>query len=155
MANELTALLAALDEAYGRTAWHGPNLRSAIRGVTPALAAWRPAPRHHNIWEIVVHATYWKHVVTERLTGERRPFPFAGSDWFERPGGGRSWTDDVRLLEQTHRRLRAAVAARSPRTLERRVFFKRQRAAFNIRGIAAHDVYHAGQIQLIKALKRR
>ena len=54
------SLLVVLDQAYDRTSWHGTNLRGSIRRVPLSMAAWRPAPGRHNIWEVVVHAAYWK-----------------------------------------------------------------------------------------------
>ena len=41
--SELSLLLRLFDEAYLRKAWHGPNLRGSIRGVTAEEAAWQPA----------------------------------------------------------------------------------------------------------------
>jgi hypothetical protein len=66
----------------------------------------------------------------------------------------RSWAQEVRLLIDEHRKLRAAVAAFPPRALDRPVDAKGQTAVFTIRGIAAHDLYHAGQIQLLKRLQK-
>ena len=65
-------LLALLDEAFERKAWHGPNLKGALRGITAREAAWRPAPGSHNIWELVLHAAYWKYAVRRMLTGQKR-----------------------------------------------------------------------------------
>ena len=144
-------LVAMIDEAFDRRAWHGPTLRRAVSGVTPAQAAWRPAPGRHNIWELAVHAAYWKHEVRRRLTGGPRDvFPLKGRNWFAADGG--SWRDAVRMLVGEHRSLRAAILALPPRALGRRVR-GRDTAAFTIRGIAAHDLYHAGQIQLLKRLR--
>ena len=56
-------LLALLDEAYDRRSWHGTNLRGAVRTIEPHQATWRPGPGRHNVWELVVHAAYWKYVV--------------------------------------------------------------------------------------------
>src|SRR5688500_2523546 len=67
-APDVAQILFLLDTAYDHASWHGPNLRGAIRGVTPPRAAWRPAPGRHNIWELVVHAAYWKYVAWRRLT---------------------------------------------------------------------------------------
>lgn len=146
-------LLALVDEAFDRQAWHGPTLRGSLRGVTPAQAQWRPAPGRHNIRELTVHAASWKYAVRRRLNGEKRgSFALKGSNWFE-SGGARTWKDDVRLLEEEHAKLRAAVAAYPGARLHRPVDAKRQNAAFTIRGIAAHDLYHAGQIQLLKKLQ--
>jgi hypothetical protein len=74
-----------------------------------------------------------------------------GSNWFD--VSGRSWSDDLRLLVEAHRELRAAIAALPQSALGRRVR-GRDTAAYTIRGIAAHDLYHAGQIQLLKRLQR-
>src|SRR6266404_471126 len=83
---EIEHLLGLLDEAYKRAAWHGPNLRGSIRGVTAHEAAWRPKAGRHNIWEIAVHAAYWKYTVRRRLLGKKRgSFSLPGSNWFLRP----------------------------------------------------------------------
>ncbi len=64
----MNVLLDLLDEAFDKKSWHGPNLRGSIRGVTAQQAAWRPGPDRHNIWELTLHAAYWKYVVRRRLT---------------------------------------------------------------------------------------
>jgi hypothetical protein len=124
--------------------------------MSPVVASWRPAPGRHNIWEIVVHAAYWKYAVRRRLARDKRgSFALSGSNWFARPQGeglDRAWAGDVRLLVDEHRRLREAIAAIPARDLERPVGSQSTTAAHLIRGIAAHDLYHAGQIQLIKRL---
>lgn len=154
-------LLEGLDEAFERRSWHGTNLRGAIRGLTPAAAAWRPAPGRHNIWEIVVHAAYWKYVVWRRLTGAARgSFPLEGSNWLLRPEPSRrnlarAWSDDVKLLVDQHRRLRKAVAGLRAANLHKRLGGSAGSPAFLVQGISAHDLYHAGQIQLLKRLRRR
>lgn len=78
VAPEIRLLLALLDEGFDRAAWHGPNLRGALRGLTAAHAAQRPAPGRHCIWEIALHCAYWKYAVCRRLTGEgaRGSFPW-------------------------------------------------------------------------------
>jgi uncharacterized damage-inducible protein DinB len=149
--------LEAIDLAYDRQSWHGTNLRGSLRGVTPRLAAWRPAPRRHNIWELAVHAAYWKYAVWRRLTGEKRgSFPLDGSNWFQRPTDltDAAWKADLALLDERHRALRAAVASLPASRLQTPVQGKRT-TAWLLAGIAAHDLYHAGQIQLIKRLKQK
>ena len=68
----LRILLHLVDEAFDRKAWHGTTLLGSIRGVPAAAAAWRPAPRRHNIWELTVHTAYWKYAVRRLLAGEKR-----------------------------------------------------------------------------------
>jgi hypothetical protein len=148
-------LLQLLDRGYDRQSWHGPNLRGAIRRVDAATAAWRPECGRHNIWEIVVHAAYWKYAIRRRLLGEKRgSFELKGSNWFVRPvaASAQAWDEDVALLDECHRTLRAAAAGMSPRDLSRKQPGSKFSNLDLIAGIAAHDVYHAGQIQLLKRL---
>ena len=152
---EIEHLLALLDEAYKGPAWHGPNLRGSIRGLTAGQAAWRPKPGRHNIWEIVVHAAYWKYTVTRRLLGEKRgSFSLPGSNWFVRPAdrSEKAWRADIVLLEREQQRLREAVAELQPESLDRPARGSKTLTRRLIAGIALHDVYHAGQIQLLKRL---
>ena len=154
---EIALLLGLIDEAFDKAAWHGPNLRGSIRGLSPGDAATRPGKGRHNIWEIVVHAAYWKYAVRRRLLGEKRgSFPLKGSNWFKRPvdASARAWREDVALLEDCHRRLREAIEGVNPKDLYRRRPGSRFTTASMIWGIAAHDLYHAGQIQLLKRLVR-
>jgi hypothetical protein len=154
---EIEHLLALLDEAYKRAAWHGPNLRGSIRGLTPKEAAWRPKAGRHNIWEIAVHAAYWKYAVRRRLLGEERgSFSLPGSNWFLRPvgRGDKAWRADISMLEGEHQRLVAAVSALPPEALDRTARGGKTIVRRLITGIALHDVYHAGQIQLIKKLMK-
>ncbi|MCU0241826.1 MAG: DinB family protein [Vicinamibacteria bacterium] len=157
-APQIDLLAGFLDEAFEVKAWHGPNLRGAIRGLTARAAAWRPAPGRHNIWEIVVHAAYWKYAVWRRITGTKRgSFPYKGSNWFERPlprarNIEAEWRADVAMLVIFHRRLMDEVLRLRDADLPRRTRGSRQTNLTVMRGIAAHDLYHAGQIQLIKRL---
>jgi hypothetical protein len=162
MAPDIRRLLAVIDSAYDRRSWHGTSLRGSIRGLTARQAAWRPAgtgPQPpHNIWELVVHSAYWKYAALRRLTGARRgSFALEGSNWFDRGStlDERAWREDIAILDRTHRLLREAVAALSPSDLDRR----QAKGAFStfalLVGVAAHDLYHAGQIQLLKRLQPR
>jgi hypothetical protein len=148
-------LLDALDQAYDKPSWHGANLRGSLRKLTLDELCWRPGPSRHNIWEIVVHAAYWKYAVWRRIVGEKRgSFVEKGSNWFARPvkKTEAAWKADLRLLQAMHDSMREAVAGVASRDLHRKSRGSRHTNAFMITGIAAHDLYHAGQIQLLKAL---
>lgn len=161
MAADVNAqLLEWLDQAYNRRSWHGTNLRGSLRGLSAGDAAWRPGPGRHNIWELTVHCAYWKYAVWRRVTGARRgSFPLEGSNWFERPAErhddrtDRAWQADIALLNRMHRLLREAAAECSTRDLERRPKGSTFTNRALISGSAAHDLYHAGQIQVLKRLR--
>lgn len=152
---ERDLLLTQIDQAYDRRSWHGTNLRGSVRGLTPPEAAWRSHPHRHSIQEIVVHAAYWKYAVTRRLTGEKRgSFPLKGSNWFPREGAdAAAWRADLHLLQDCHRRLRATIEALDSRRLHRSVGGSLTGLSL-VSGIIAHDLYHAGQIQLLKRQRR-
>ena len=143
-------LLQIIDAGYEKRAWHGPNLKQSLRGISAKEASWRPGPGRHNIWEIVLHAAYWKYIVRRRLVGAPRgSFSLAGSNWFPAPAkaSDEAWKRDRALLEQEHGKLRDAIAGLGDPSL-------RQAPLAWLYGIAFHDVYHAGQIQLLKRLLR-
>jgi hypothetical protein len=151
----VSLLLEIMDQTFNRKGWHGTTLRGSLRGLTPAEALWRPGPGRHNIWELALHTAYWKYVVRRRLAGaavgsfDRRP-----SDWpaIPAPANQRAWKADVALLDAEHAKLREVVVRLRPAALEARSPRGVWTGAEEIHGVAAHDLYHTGQIQLIKRL---
>ena len=153
----ISLLLRILDQAYDQKSWHGTTLRGSLRGLTAEEALWRPGKGRHNIWELALHTAYWKYVVRRRLAGDAiGSFERSPSNWpaVPDPADGRAWKRDVALLDAEHRKLRAVVARLSPAALgklsPRGVWTNGE----EIHGLAAHDLYHTGQIQLIKRLMR-
>jgi hypothetical protein len=144
-------LLQLLSEAYEEKTWHGPNLKQSIRGVSARVAAWRPQRGRHNISEFTVHAAYWKYTVRRRLLGEPRgSFAIKGTNFFAmpEPPTEAAWRNCRQLLEDEHRKLIAAVG--DPR--HSRAVKKQMRMIF---GVAFHDIYHAGQIRLLRRMQER
>ena len=145
-------VLALLDEAYEKKTWHGPNLKQSVKRVTAKQAARRPGPGRHNIWEVTLHAAYWKYAVRRRIEGGKRgSFALKGSNFFARPEKGKlnevAWSTDKKLLEREHRALRLTVV---------KVLGAARGAKFvnQLYGVAFHDIYHAGQIRLLRRLMK-
>ena len=176
-------LLQVLDQAFTAKGWQGTTLSGAVRGLTAPQALWRPTlspgggegagiaraarekpsagqlpPARHNIWELVLHTAYWKHVVRERVEGgSRTSFPRAPRNFPSVPPhpDAAAWKADVALLKREHELLRRTVARLTPARLGAPVSRSPWVVAEQVFGVAAHDVYHTGQIQLLKALQRR
>ena len=144
--NARAVLLDVLDHAFDKRSWHGANLSSAIRGINAATAARRVHGRK-SIWEQVLHAAYWKQSAMNKITRPSERLPRRGSNWPAIPDHvtDASWRADVALLHDVHRRLRETIVAIPAAKLD-----KRRR--WIIHGIAAHDLYHAGQIKLLRRL---
>ncbi len=145
------ALLCMLDQCYDKRAWHGPHVKASIRGVDIKEAAWRPQPKRKNVAEQVLHIAYWKYVVRRKLRGDKRgSFPLKGTNWFAVSTrlSEALWDEYQQLLADQHAELRKAVAELAgkgrPSVSAEKVHL--------ISGVAAHDVYHAGQIRLLRAM---
>ncbi|HWZ44392.1 MAG TPA: DinB family protein [Candidatus Saccharimonadales bacterium] len=135
-----------LDSSYQGKAWHGPALKSTLKGLTIAEALFRPKPHTHNIWELALHCAYWKYRVVRQLVQVPCPrFPLRGANWFPRTGGTASqWNDERKILDQQHKSLQAAILALPPARLQL------PEIAHLVGGIALHDTYHAGQVKFIR-----
>lgn len=149
----LDVLLNGLEQAFERRAWHGTTLLGAIHTLSPQDVAWRPAPERHSIHELVVHAAYWKYRVWRHLTDDSESrFEEAGADWFARhEEDAARWGDDVGRLKAWHARVVAAARLFDPARLGEEAYDGYTYEDL-LRGIAAHDLYHAGQIALLKRL---
>lgn len=149
-------LLRIFDEAYNKTAWHGPNLLGSIRRVPAPLAMRKPGRVRHRIAEITIHCAYWKYTMRRRLLGEKRgSFALKGSNWFELPPRltDAQWRGYKTLLQDEHDALRSALASMQWPDMVAR-FPSESKFLEQAYGVAMHDTYHAGQIQTIKAMLR-
>lgn len=153
----MALLASSIQPASGQRSWHGgPTPVGAVRGLGAQQARWIPAPRRKSIWAITLHIAYWNYAVRRQLEGGARgAFPRGPSNWPalpERPDD-RAWAADVAVLREEHERLVHAVRALQPERLNRRPPEGRRWSYGElVVGIAAHDAYHTGQIQLLKRL---
>lgn len=158
MDKAIRLLLDVFDQAYTAPSWHGTPLKGTIRGVTAHDALWRPGPQRHCIWDLVLHTGYWKCMVRRRLLRDPEiSFPRDGANFPALPSrrDNAAWQRDRALLDEQHRLLRNAIAGLSASDLGRRGWHSKWPVKAEVYGIASHDLYHAGQIQLLKRLMRR
>ncbi len=151
MADEIARMVDQMQRAHEGEAWHGPSLRSILADVTAEQANARPIGGGHTIAEILLHIATWDDVVRRRLDGERIVSLPRAEDWPAVPEGtAPTWVDAVRRLEDGQRRLRASVARLDASSLERRVDGKDYTVYVMLHGIVQHELYHGGQISLLK-----
>lgn len=154
---EVSRIVDQLERAYRAEAWCGPSLLESLAGVSAAQAAARPLPKAHSVWEIVRHVSGWKEVVRQRLLGEAVRMPAEG-DW---PAvndlSEAAWSSTLQELEERHRDLIAAVRELPDAKLSDVLFSEATRESgggvscyVTLHGSAQHDLYHAGQISLLK-----
>ena len=158
MDERVRLLLEVFDQAYTAPAWHGTPLKGTIRGINARQALWRPGRKRHCIWDLVLHTAYWKCMVRRRLL--RDPdvvFPRDGANWPALPHrpDESAWKRDRALLDDQHRLLHDVIAGLRPAQLGRKGWRSTWPVKAEIYGIASHDLYHAGQIQILKRLMRK
>ena len=157
MTAETKSISLLLDEGFNKAAWHGPNLLGSLRGVTLPELLHRPFKDGHNAWELAVHCAYWKYAARNRLVaGQRNTFPLEGSNFFRRDEGLTlsDWKKDLALLKRQHAALKTTILGLDPRTYGNRVPGTRHTVRRLALGVAAHDIYHAGQISLLRRIAR-
>ena len=140
-------LLDQLNRAYGGEAWHGPALRNLLDGVTDTQAKARPIRTGHSILELVVHVGTWIDVVARRVGGQvvdSNSVP----DWADVTK--MTWKGAVEELERAESRLSDAVARLSSEDLDKPVPGEKRSIYSEIMGALQHNVYHAGQIAILK-----
>ena len=140
-----------LKRAYQGEAWHGPSLCELLNGVTAEQAAARPIPNTHTIWELVNHIIAWEQIAKRRLEGDpvKNPpnemnFPPV-SDTSET-----AWQATLQHLAESNQALRNAVKKIDDAKLEEIVPEAIYSNYAMLHGVIQHDLYHAGQIALLK-----
>ncbi|MDD5543663.1 MAG: DinB family protein [Acidobacteriia bacterium] len=140
-----------LNRAVRGGAWHGPSLLQILKGVSASQAAARPVNGSHSIWEIVNHVTVWQTLVRGGLVGQKMPHLAASKDWpLVNKIDVKAWKNTLKQLEASAETLRQALRATSEDRLSARVRGRRYSVYYMLHGIIQHDLYHAGQIALLK-----
>ncbi|MEZ5305918.1 MAG: DinB family protein [Pyrinomonadaceae bacterium] len=151
--NEISLINEQLEQAFRKSSWHGPNLMGAIKGVSPDVAAFRTSEKRNSIHELILHCAYWKYTVLRNVLDlPKGSFPLEGSHVLPRPEmvSPKELKGDIALLKDTHARLIEAVSGFRAKRLDECP--KGGKTTFRdlFLGVAAHDLYHAGQITLLK-----
>ena len=139
-----------LRRAFYGSAWHGPAVLELLEDVDAAAAAAKPLKDAHSIWELLLHIAAWDRAGLRRLGGEK--CQLKGSANFPRvPAAAESaWREAVAMAKRTHDTLVETVAALSDKRLRDQVPGKRYDFYHMLNGIAQHELYHAGQMAILK-----
>jgi uncharacterized damage-inducible protein DinB len=154
IASETARIADQLRRAFDGSAWHGPALLELLADVDPATAAAKPLPHVHSIWELVLHIGVWDAAGLRRLEGKKwqptglKNFPRAAK------ATGTAWRRAIAETKRTHDSLVKTVSALPDLRLGDRVPGKRYDFYHLLHGIAQHELYHAGQIAILKKAQR-
>jgi uncharacterized damage-inducible protein DinB len=158
MASEIDRLVDLFERTNSGDAWHGPSVREALDGVTARGAAAHPIAGAHSIWELVLHVTGWRGEVVRRLQGHEASEPMEG-DWpVPAETTDAHWREALAALDRSHREVVTAVRRFDAARLDERIVDRRDPSsgglgasyAVTLHGLVHHDLYHAGQVSLLK-----
>ena len=149
--SESTRIVDQLRRSFEGTSWHGPSVQEVLAGVTAAKAEAHPIPGVHSIWEIVLHITTWEEIVRRRLDGEDFDDPPPDIDWRSVADDTESsWQQALDGLRRANLALRDAVSRIDDARLKDIIPRKNYSVYYMLHGVIQHDLYHAGQIAILK-----
>jgi uncharacterized damage-inducible protein DinB len=158
---ESARLADQIRRAFEGEAWHGDSVLEILAGVDAKMAAARPIPDAHSIWELVLHIAAWDTIVVRRAGGEvvnpsdEENFPPVDSR-LANDAGEAAWQKALASLKSAHADLVKTVAAFPDARLQEQVPGRKQdyyNFYYLFGGIVQHELYHAGQIALLKKFK--
>jgi uncharacterized damage-inducible protein DinB len=144
-----------LRRAFAGDAWHGPAVEELLEDVDAARAAARPIRDAHSIWELVLHIAAWDGAALKRLGGKKAQLK--GEKNFPRvptPATEAAWREAVEAARRTHEELIEAVAGLSEKRLREQCPGKKYDLYHLLHGVVQHELYHAGQIAILKKARR-
>jgi uncharacterized damage-inducible protein DinB len=146
-----------LRRAFDGKAWHGDSLLEILAGVTAAQAAARPIARAHTIWELVLHIAAWDGAVRRRMTGVAAKLSAAKNFPPVTDTSEAAWAKTLEHVRRVHGELIDAVEKFPEKSLNKQVPGKKGAHYdfyYMLHGVVQHELYHAGQIALLKKCRR-
>ncbi|MFZ6011007.1 MAG: DinB family protein [Bacteroidota bacterium] len=144
---EVNNILSLLRKTYEKDAWHGQAVKEVLEGITPDMAL-KKLSNTHSIIELVAHMTTWRIYVTRKLEGDPN---FHVSDEMNFPKVS-DWKKAVSDLDNSQAELIKAIEKFPEQRLHEQVPHTKNKYTFYtlLHGIVHHDLYHLGQIALLK-----
>lgn len=147
---EIERIETQLKLAFNGGAWHGPGVLETLDGVSARQAAARPIPGVHSIWELVLHIAAWEGACRRRLAGDRAELS-TEEDWPPvNDTSEAAWAMTKAALVEGHHKLRESVAFLDEGRLDEPILENMRSVYVTIHGAIQHDLYHAGQIAILK-----
>lgn len=137
--------------------WHGSSSKKILEDVSASEAVQRPLAGAQSIWECTNHLIAWTEEVTARLAGAPGKAPVRG-DWpAASDSSSEAWTATLGQLKAARLALLAAIEKSHEEDLYIQIAKLPDGApttpmtrAQTVSGLIDHDIYHLGQIAMLK-----
>jgi uncharacterized damage-inducible protein DinB len=144
---EIERILDQLNRSWGGPSWTGVDIQPLLDGITEDQAGAHPVPNAHSILELTAHMTTWMTAVAARLGGDTRELT-DDEDW--RDVTNLAWPDAITEMENAQSHLSDVIARLTPDDLDKKVAGRKYTIYVMLHGVIQHNLYHAGQIGLLK-----
>ena len=151
---EVERILDQFQRAFDGEAWHGPSVLSLLSDVSAAQAAAHPIASAHSIWQLVLHIAAWERACKRRLGGDRAQLTVEEDFPVIKDYSEEAWKSAKRELIETHSELLDAIASLDDSRLDQPIIAdqatKFSSVYVTLHGAVQHDLYHGGQIAILK-----
>lgn len=149
--SEIDHIKTQLERSIQGQSWHGPALLEILSDVSSEEASSRPIANAHTIWEILRHITANADLVRRRLEGDTNSLK-PEEDWPTAPTAGdeKRFKNDIMRMEQAHEQLFSLISALPSSRLHEPVLPGFSTVYVTLHGLVQHNLYHAGQMALLK-----
>jgi uncharacterized damage-inducible protein DinB len=150
---ESVRLADQIRRSFEGNAWHGDSVLELLADVSAKTAAAKTVPSAHSIWELLLHIAAWDDAVRRRAGGEAVELSDAQNFPSVKDISEAAWRQAIESTKHTHNELIKAVAAFPDSRLQDQVPGKTEKYHnffYMFSGIVQHELYHAGQIALLK-----
>ena len=139
-----------LNRAFEGGAWHGPGVLEILENVSATQAASHPIVGAHSIWELVLHIKAWEDACRRRLSGDRAELTDE-EDWpAVAETSDEAWKKTLTALREGHQQFSDAIASVDDTRLDEPILEGMNSVYATLHGAVQHDLYHAGQIAILK-----
>lgn len=145
----------ALRRLYEGEVWHGPSIKEILIDITPEQAVKRLTPKSKNIAEYLIHITNWRTFALEKLTGGDTFDIILNSeaDWsVVNEITKDKWEEIQEAYEESQKEILEVLETYTDRKLENIVPGRKYSFYTLLYGVIHHDIYHSGQMMLLKRL---
>ncbi len=155
--SETARIADQLRRAFEGEAWHGDSLYEVLDGISAEQADSRPIKSAHSIWELVLHISAWDVACRRRLQGEAVELPDEQNFPSITDNSKAAWRHALEHAKHEHNQLIKVVEAFPDSRLGEKVPGKEKEPAYHtyyymLHGLAQHEIYHTGQIALLKKM---
>ena len=155
MSSKLTSIKEKIEEVYNGDPWYGDSIMSILESIKPEAALKKVNENAHNIAELVAHILSYREFLLNVLTvngsfkiDQEETFNIKRIDQNEKT----VWNSLLKTFEENHQAILKELDQKEDDILAQPVKEKPYNVEYLIEGLVQHDIYHLGQISLLRKL---